>query len=216
MESSGDGDESLLFFSTHPTSPTAPSHHFQPPLSMHQNGWLQTDKCYTYIINIYEYRNFNGLLVDFPLLFFNLFYRFILVMRNNILFCVSFSSFLILLLFLLLLRAVWYLWTHTQTNTHIQQTKASNMSCSFWWGWCMIFFWFFLWNVLIFIHTWAKPYCLGRPGGRGGTDVPPVKEQGLCISVLMGSSQLRHFFFCAQKDRVATSCDHSHTRKLFY
>lgn len=183
---------------------------------MHQNGWLQTDKCYTYIINIYEYRNFNGLLVDFPLLFFNLFYRFILVMRNNILFCVSFSSFLILLLFLLLLRAVWYLWTHTQTNTHIQQTKASNMSCSFWWGWCMIFFWFFLWNVLIFIHTWATPYCLGRPGGRGGTDVPPVKEQGLCISVLMGSSQLRHFFFCAQKDRVATSCDHSHTRKLFY
>lgn len=42
--------------------PTAPRQHLWSPLSMHQKGWLQTDKYYIYNMNIYSH--FNGLLMD--------------------------------------------------------------------------------------------------------------------------------------------------------
>lgn len=122
--------------------PTAPSHQLWSPLSMHQKGWLQTDKYYIYNMNIYS--NFNGLLMDFLFSYsFNLLYWFILVMRNNIMFC-GFISFSFVELLLLLLFAVWYLWTHIHTNTHIQQIQVSNMCCSFFgesdvWLWNALF-----------------------------------------------------------------------------
>lgn len=71
---------------SHSTPPPPPPHVYSPPmppfsqplLSMLQSGWRQTDK---YYMNIYS--NFNGLLINIFSHSFNLFYLFILVMRNN-------------------------------------------------------------------------------------------------------------------------------------
>lgn len=92
----------------------------------HAPSWLQTDKYYIYCMNIYSDFNghFNGhFLLSYS---FNLFYLFILVMRNNIMFCGLFPSSFVELSF-----AVWYLWKHTHSHAYTNKMQASNMRCSF-------------------------------------------------------------------------------------
>lgn len=106
--------------------PTAPSHY----LSMHQKGWQQTDKYYIYNMNIYS--NFNGLLMDF-FVHLVLIYCiwFILVMRNNIMFCGFFFLFFFCWIIInIIICCMVFMNTHKE-NTHIGQNQTSNTCCSF-------------------------------------------------------------------------------------
>lgn len=119
--------------------PTAPSHLLRSPLSMHLKGWLQTDEYYIYNMNIYS--NFNGLLFSYS---FNLLYLFILVMRNNIMFCGFISFFPFCWIIIIIICCMVFMNTHTHTNTHIRQIQASNMCYSFFgesdvWLWNALF-----------------------------------------------------------------------------
>lgn len=119
------GDGGSFIESPLQSPPTAPSHH----LSMHQKG-LQTDKYYIYNMNIYS--NFNGLLMDFFCSLRVLIYCiwFILVMRNNIMFCGFFLFFFCWIIIIIIIICC-MVFMNTQTNTHIGQNQTSNMCCSF-------------------------------------------------------------------------------------
>lgn len=80
---------------------------------------LTTDRQILYIYNMNIYSNFNELLFSYS---FNLLYCFILVMRNNIMFCGFFFFFLLLNCYYYLMYGIY---EHTLiTNTHIQQNSS--------------------------------------------------------------------------------------------
>lgn len=96
----------------------SPSHWTQPPpmvISEHAHERLTPDRQILYIQYEYIYSNFNELLFSYS---FNLLYCFILVMRNNIMFC-GFSSFLLLNYYYLL----YGIYEHTLKYTNVTNSS---------------------------------------------------------------------------------------------
>lgn len=123
----------LLYRPPHPSEPP-PSHHLWSPLSMHLKGWLQTDKYYIYNMNIYS--NFNGLLFSYS---FNLLYWFILVMRNNIMFCGFISSFFFFcwIIIIIIICCMVFMNTHSYKYTHSTNSSKQYVLFLLWGEWCL-------------------------------------------------------------------------------
>lgn len=156
----------------------APSHHLWSPLSMHPKGWLQTDKYYIYNMNIYS--NFNGLLMEFLFSYsFNLLYWFILVMRNNIMFCgfISFFFYWIIIIIIIICCMV-FMDTHSYKYTHSTNSSEQYVLFLLWGDWCMTlkctFFCFLINNFDIHPHILVIWYSKSQLLSFGNANIEPL------------------------------------------